>query len=237
MGYLAAMPIGWNPGLLGIVALLAGLALLVVRRVWSGYPASPHPILAPREAALLQAAGLGLYPPGGAVPRSGADADLVGYAARYFEAVPPSTRRLMRLLFFAFEQGTCVFAAPGRGGRRRFSALSLAQRAAVLEAWRSSRWFPLRLAFTSLRAILSMGYFADPEVQAQLHLTPFVIASPPVEADGLYPPVGQARQGLVVPASPLDPHQRPAGVDPLRPDSPRVELPVAPAPGELGARR
>ena len=234
------MALGGNPGLLGLVALLVGLALLVVRRVWGGYPASLHAGLAPREAALLQAAGLGLYPPGGTVPRSGSQADLVGYTARYLRAVPPPTRRLMRLLFFAFEQGTCVFAAPGRRGRRRFSALTPAQRVAVLEAWRSSRWFPLRLAFTSLRAILSMGYFADAEVQAQLHLTPFVVDTPEVEADGLYPPIGRGRQGLRAPDSPLDLHQRAPAGDPLRPDSPRVGLPAhsaPPVPGGQGVRQ
>ena len=77
-------------------------------------------------------------------------------------AAHPRIRLLMHLLFFLIEHATLFFPAPGRGGRRRFSSLALEQRAAVLEGWRTSRLFPRRLVFASLRAILTMGYFALP---------------------------------------------------------------------------
>jgi hypothetical protein len=96
----------------------------------------------------------------------------------------------MRLLFCLLEQATLVFPAPGRGGRRRFSSLDPAQREAVLEGWQRSRLFPRRLVFTSLRAILTMGYFAHPAVLRGLGLAPYRVEPPVAEADLLYPPIG-----------------------------------------------
>jgi hypothetical protein len=97
----------------------------------------------------------------------------------------------MRMLFFLVEHATLFFPAPGRGGFRRFSSLSEQQQVAVLESWRSSRLFLRRLVFTSLRAILTMGYFADPAVARGVGLAPYAITSPRCEADLLYPRVGE----------------------------------------------
>jgi len=88
------------------------------------------------------------------------------------------------------EHATLLFGAPGLGGRRRFSSLDPEQRGQVLEGWRTSRWFPRRLVFSSLRAILTMGYFSDPVVLRQLGLAAKRIEPPVVEADLLYPRVG-----------------------------------------------
>ena len=57
-----------------------------------------------------------------------------------------------------------LVVAPRWDGWRRFSALDAERRGAVLEGWRRSRWFARRLVFTSLRAIVTQAYFADPAV-------------------------------------------------------------------------
>jgi len=84
----------------------------------------------------------------------------------------------------------------------------------VVERWRTARWLPLRLVFTSLRAILTLGYFSDPEVLRRLRLAPLAIETPVTGADLLYPPVGQpssairfGEEDLTAPSDgrPLDP--------------------------------
>jgi hypothetical protein len=121
-------------------------------------------------------------------------------------------RRLMRLLFFLVEHSTALFAAPAPRGRRRFSSLSAEQRTAALDAWRTSGWFPRRLVFASLRALLTNAYVADPAVLQRLGLTPWAIETPVCEADLLYPPVGRppsairhAAAGAPSDGAPLDP--------------------------------
>ncbi|MAE95936.1 MAG: hypothetical protein CL910_14865 [Deltaproteobacteria bacterium] len=189
------MPVSWSA--IGTLAAVA-LGAWAVRRVWWGYPPAPPDakVLSRREIAFLAAAADATYPSGGPVPPSGSEAGVPSYADRYVAAVPPGTGLLMRLLFFLVEHATLAFPAPGRGGRRRFSSLSPDQRGAVLEAWGTSSWFPRRLVFSSLRAILTMGYFADPVVLRALDLAPRAIETPVVEADLLYPPIGAPRDAI-----------------------------------------
>lgn len=204
--------------------MLIWLALLAAAayglwRVFGGHPrpARPPATLSRREIAFLAAAADALYPAGGAVPPSGTEAGVPSHADRYVGAVDPRTRLLMRLLFFLVEHATVFFPAPAPLGRRRFSALSHDQRVAVLEGWRASRYFPRRLVFTSLRAILTMGYFADPAVLRELGLAPRAIDSPLVEADLLYPRVGQGRETIPWTEADLTPPRVPA---PLGPEGP-----------------
>jgi hypothetical protein len=143
----------------------------------------------------------------------------------------------MRLLFFLVEHATLVFPAPGPTGWRRFSALSAGQRVAALEGWRTSRLFPRRLVFNSLRAILTMGYFAHPPVLRALGLAPFAIESPVREADLLYPRVGARPETIpyrredVVPPGPQPP------LDPDGPVDPRYAGAVDPRYAGTGAAR
>ena len=171
------------------VAIACGYA---ATRIFAGYPrpARPHRELARREAAFIAAAAEAMYPPGGAIPASGLDADLPGYIDRLLSASNPRTRLLLRLLFFLVEHATLIFPAPGRGGRRRFSSLDFERRVAVLDGWANSGLFARRLVFTSLRALLTMGYFAHPPVLQRLRLAPLAIEVPLCEADLLFPPVG-----------------------------------------------
>ena len=78
-----------------------------------------------------------------------------------------------------------------------------------------------RLVFTSLRALLMMGYFAHPVVLRHLRLAPYAIATPVVEADLLYPRVGAHPATIRFTEADLTPYApaRPLDLDgPLHPD-------------------
>jgi hypothetical protein len=188
--------------------LLALVALgYAVSRVFLGYPRPPRrmAVLARSEVAFLAGAAEATFPPGGGIAPSGLDADLPGYTDRLMAAAHPRMRLLMHLLFFLIEHATLFFPAPGPGGHRRFSALGVEQRAAALEGWRTSRLFPRRLVFASLRAILTMGYFAYPAVLRQLGLAPYEIRTPICEADLWYPRIGASRASIRLTEADLTP--------------------------------
>ncbi len=172
--------------------LLALFAAYAVWRLFLGYPKprTSHRLLARREAAFLDAAAEATFPPGGAIPLSGRDADLPGYAEGFLLSLPGRLRLQVRAMFMLFVQATIFFPARGPGGRRRFSALSPAQRIEALESWSQSRFFPRRLAFTALRAVLTMGYLGHPVAMRSVGLAPYDFASPVCEADLLYPRIG-----------------------------------------------
>jgi hypothetical protein len=178
-----------------------------VSRVAFGYPPPPrrfHSLLR-GEAAFLAKAAEATFPAGGEIPPSGLDADLPDYTDRLLAASHPRMRFLMHLLFFLVEHATLFFPAPGRRGWRRFSALGAEQRAMALEGWRTSRLFPRRLVFASLRAILTMGFFAFPPVLRQLGLAPYEIRTPVCEADLLYPRIGASRSSVRLTRADLTP--------------------------------
>src|SRR5262245_1880623 len=181
------------------IALLCLLALgFAAVRVFAGYPPAPRPraALLRSEDAFLAGAAEATFPAGGGIPASGLDADLPGYTDRLMAAGQPRLRILLHLLFFLIEHATLLFPAPGPGGRRRFSALSLEQRAAALGGWRSSRLFARRLVFASLRAILTMGYFGHPAVLRSLGLAPYEIRTPIRDVDLWYPRIGASRASI-----------------------------------------
>jgi hypothetical protein len=175
--------------------LLAALAAAAARRLFGGYRMPPCRLnaLTAAEYATVAAASLASYPPGGAIGPSGLDARIPEHVDRFFVAQPPSQQKLMRFLFFLIEHATIVFPPEGYAGTRRFSGLSPEQQVEYLRGWQRSRLFPRRLAFTSLRAILTMGYFADPAVLRELGLAPRAVQTPTIEADGLWPAIGQSR--------------------------------------------
>lgn len=181
--------------------ITTGVLAYAGARVFLGYPRPDPPttLLARREVATLSAAAEALFPPGGAIAASGADARVAAYLDRLLVVTHPRQRLLMRALFFLVEHGTLLFPAPGGlSGLRRFSALDPAQRVASIESWQNSRLFLRRLVFTGLRALCTLGYLADPAVLRALRLAPFAIDTPIVEADLLYPPIGEpsSRVGL-----------------------------------------
>jgi hypothetical protein len=169
-----------------------------VYRFLAGYPRPAVGLraLAPREYATVAAAALATYPHGGAIPPSGLEAGIPQHVDRFVAAQAPGTRLLMRLLFVLVEHASILFPAPGKGGFRRFSSLDEAQQVAYLRGWQRSSLLPRRLVFVSLRAILTMGYFADPAVLRTLGLAPRAIDVPVIEADLLWPRVGEPRSAI-----------------------------------------
>jgi hypothetical protein len=203
-----------------VATALLGFGLV---RVFGGYPtlSQPTQVLRRREMALLAAVADGVFPAGGAIAESGREAEIPAYVDRLAAASQRRQRVLMRLLLFLFEHATLVFPAPGGlRGMRRFSGLLPAQREAVLEGWRTSRLFPRRLVFTSLRALCTLGYFAHPGVLRALRLAPFAISTPVCEADLWIPPIGASRASIQLVRSDLTPPS--AGI-PLDLDGPLRE--------------
>jgi hypothetical protein len=204
--------------------LLLGAAVgYGLARVYAGYPRPQrtYAVLAPREVAFLSAAGNATFPAGGAISPSGDEADLASYTDRWLLVAQPRMRLLMRLLFFLIEHATFFLPAPGPRGWRRFSSLSTEQQAAVLERWRTSRFYPRRVVFMSLRAVLAMGYLAHPRVLRQLGLAPLDLETPVCEADLLYPPVGRGPEAIRYSTADLTPPSDGTPVDPEGPLHPR----------------
>ena len=207
-----------SPVQLVVIASLVGLAAWAVARLALGYgPRDPaYPRLSAREQAFLRAASDAVFPSGGAIPLSGTEAGALDHVDRFLGGIAPRSRVLIRLLFFLIEHATLFFPAPGWNGIRRFTALSLEQRQAVLDGWGRSRSAARRTIFQSLRAILTMAYFGCPGVLRAIGLAPLAIETPVVDADLLYPPIGQPRTAIRFgvadrdrpwpPTAPLDPH-------------------------------
>jgi len=196
-----------------VVAILV-IGLFGLHRL-RGYPRpkESYVVINAGEAAFLAKAAETLFPETPQMARSGSEVDLPGYADGYLQTLPSRQRNLIRALFMLFEQGTLFFPARGVGGFRRFSAMSPAQRASVLEAWDQSRLHLRRVAITALKALLIMGYFGHRENLERLGLTPFEIESPVCEADLLYPPIGEARSAIAYTEADLT---REPNVAPLR---------------------
>jgi hypothetical protein len=199
-----------------IALVLAGLAAWAFARFAVGYGSRDpsYPQLSAREQAFLRAAADAVFPPGGPIPYSGTEAGALGHVDRFLAGVSARSRVLMRLLFFLIEHATIFFPAPGWNGIRRFTALSLAQQQAVLDGWGRSRNAARRAIFQSLRAILTMAYFGSPAVLRTIGLAPLAMETPVVDADLLYPPIGQPRSAIRYgvadrdrewPRTPLDP--------------------------------
>lgn len=180
-------------GVIFLLLFLAFFSAYAATRLFVGYPPSRGTLrlLAPREVAFLDAAAEATFPAGGAVPLSGREADLPGYVDSFLLSLPSHLRLQIRAMLMLFEQATIFFPAPGRWGRRRFSVLSAEQQVAALRGWSESRLFPRRLAFTALRAVLTMGYLGHPKAARFLRLAPLEFASPICEADLLYPRIGE----------------------------------------------
>lgn len=183
--------------MLGWIVVVASMGL-GFRRFFLGYPARPSGArtLAAREIHTVRLAGRTIYPEGGAIAASADRAGLALHADRFVGAQTARNRILMRLLLVAIEHATLVFPAPGPRGWRRFTALEPDQQLAYLDAWRYSELPARRLVFVSLRAILTMGYFASPEVLRSLGLAPREIRRVVTEADLLWPAVGEHPQSI-----------------------------------------
>ncbi|MFP6641756.1 MAG: hypothetical protein VCC04_16035 [Myxococcota bacterium] len=176
-----------------LLVTLFTIGLFAAYRLRWGYPqlARDFQVIGRGDAAFLEAAAETFFPADAGMPLSGAEADLPGYADDYLLVLPVKQRRLIRALFLLFEQGTLLWPARGVGAFRRFSALSPEQRLRVLRNWEHSRLASRRMAFSALKAVLILGYMGRPESLAELGMSPWSIESPIVEADRIYPPIGE----------------------------------------------
>jgi hypothetical protein len=206
-----------------LALLLACVIAYATWRLFLGYPRPPrcYSLLAAREVAFIDSVAAAVFPPGGGIPISGADAELPSYVDSYLGLLPAHLRRQVRAMLMLFEQATFFFPAPGPKGRRRFSGLSPEQRMAVLTGWSESRVFLRRLAFTALRAVLTMGYLGHPRAMRAVNLAPYQLPTPICEADLLYPRIGAHPDSLQLTRADLTPPSdgTPLCLDgPLHPD-------------------
>ena len=142
-------------GVMGLGLAVQGVAL--------GYPRSRlrTRVLSAKEQAIISACADALFPPAGPIPVSGTEAGLVSYMDGYLVRAPRGSRTLIRLLFRLVEHGPWIW-----GPRRaRFTRLSPEEQRAALARMAGSPIYFRRVAFVSLRMMLTMGYFAHAGVQ------------------------------------------------------------------------
>ena len=162
-----------NAGMIvSVFAIAAALliAALILRGVRFGYPAAILPggaILTAKEQAIVAACADALFPRGGPIPLSGTEAGLVHYIDNHLRRLPSSTRALVRLLFVFIEHGPWVF-----GMHARFTRQTQEQRITTLQRMAVSQRYFSRVAFLSLRTLLSMGYLANSAVAEQIGMVP-----------------------------------------------------------------
>ena len=180
------------------LVLFVGFMLFLALRLFWGYPRPERDfqVLAPRDVAFLDAAADVFFPGGEGMPLSGLEADLPGYADAYLSELPVQKRRLILALFTLFEQSPLIWPARGLGAFRRFSSLDKEQRVKVMEGWAESRLFLWRTAFSALKAVLILGYLGRPESLSSLGFSRWSFESPVLEADLLYPPIGESRDKI-----------------------------------------
>jgi hypothetical protein len=207
-----------------MVALLVAVVALVVRPA-AGRPASGAPeraMLSRSERALVEAAADAFFPPGGPIPLSGSAAGAAPYLARYLARSGARERLLLRLLLHFTEWSPLAF-----GPRRilprwaRFSRMPFAEQVRFLEQAGHSRLYLRRVAFLSLRALLSMAYLANDEVtramgarldtdpfglgaRAQGHAARDGVPAAPASASGDRAPPPLASETRAVGAQPLE---------------------------------
>lgn len=131
----------------------------------------------------VDAVAEGLFPSEAGLPGAG-ETDLARRTAAYVEALPPTQRPLLVLLFLATEWLTVVLAPLGGP----MSARPPARRLAIVEGWRASWIWPVRLLGDAVRATMCMVYFSHPAVLATFGEPPD--GAPTVSGVAVSGPVG-----------------------------------------------
>jgi len=205
----------FNGFLVLVLALVVAIAL--ERRLLAGYAEAPSglAVLHRGEVAFIQAAAEVLFPDGGGLPVIGTEAHLPLYVDRHLSVLPRAKRLQIRALLLLFEHLPLVLPAGEPGGRDRFSSLPASARIAVLERVASHRDPRVRLLFTALRAVLSLGYLGHSANLLELGLAPFEIEPAVSDAELLFPRIGALPMSIrlaegdrtdPVARGPLDPH-------------------------------
>lgn len=202
-----------------LVVLVAGLGVFVHRRGFAGYAPAPAglAVLHRGEAAFVQAVAEVLFPAGGAMALSGADAQLAQSVDRHLAALPEAKRFQIRLLFHFVEHVTLFLPGHEPGGRQRFSSLSAAARVSLLERLANHPRSVVRLLFTALRSVFVLAYLGHPGNLHGLDLAPFEIDPVVSDAEVLFPRVGALPSSI--PHGPAD-RTEPVRT-PLDPSGPR----------------
>lgn len=152
------------PWITTIIVLFA--AVMVVRRAFLGYatPSENYENISNAEVAMLEAVSEVMFPKGGDIDASWAEADVIRYVDQYFGQHSTKNRVLMHLLLYLIEHATILFVPSWK----RLSDLDAQRRYKYIDEWEHSNLYLKRMVFTSLRAILCMAYCAHPLVEKQM---------------------------------------------------------------------
>ena len=165
------------------IAVVAGALASWITWMLTSYPPKliHSAMLNAREQTTLAAAADAFFPPGGPIPVSGSDAGAVRYFDNYLSRCR-STQRLLTRLLFAFTEYSPLWFGPHR---RRFSRLSQAQRITFLDRANTCSIYFRRVAFISLRALMTMAYLANRQVAQHMNMArntdPFGIGAQQLE--------------------------------------------------------
>lgn len=119
-------------------------------------------VLTAREAKVVEAIGLTLFPSGGAIPLDAKEAGIVDYVDDLLFHIPMQERLLIRAMFALFELGPVLIPHPRPGP---FTRLKPEHRATHLLGWENSRFFARRTAYSALRSVMMMAYGGNAEVE------------------------------------------------------------------------
>jgi hypothetical protein len=150
------------------IAVALSIALLV-RGIFFGYPRARltgAKSLSAKEQAIVAAVADAMFPKGGAIPLSGTEAGLIAYMDAYVGRMPNASRALCRLLFPFLEHGPWLFGPK----RIRFTRMNHDERLAALDDMRTSSIYFRRIAFLSMRTMLTMGYLANGDVMRSMRM-------------------------------------------------------------------
>jgi hypothetical protein len=171
-----------TPVVLVALILIAAVLALLGRGLFLGYPPARFrgAVLGAKEQAIVAACADALFPQGGAIPLSGTEAGVVRWLDEHMRELPAPTRMLVRLMLQFVELGPWIF-----GPRcARFTRLDPRERIAALKDMSQSRVYFRRVAFLSLRTLLSMGYLANESVAQRIGIR----TSPSPRPGALIPP-------------------------------------------------
>lgn len=143
----------------GALALAGAVSWLVG---FAGYGAKllPSGAFSAKEQRVIAAAADAVFPARGPIPVSGTEAGLLPYLDRYLRNLPRGPAVLLHLLFHFVEHAPWIW-----GPRRvRFTRQTPEQQRAYLAHMSGSDLYFLRVSFTSMRALFTMAYLADPRV-------------------------------------------------------------------------
>jgi hypothetical protein len=125
-------------------------------------------VLNRQEQALVAACVEAMLPPGGVIALSGEEAGVLAYVDQMLGRLPVVTRVMLRALLRFVEYSPWVFGP----FQSRMTRLPVAERVKVIQALSESRLYVLRSAFVALRALLTLGYFGNAQVNRALGMEP-----------------------------------------------------------------